>query len=63
MPSRGALAGQGWRFFYEQAPLLKRDKLREPLRFSIPHARNFVSSLSMIASSIAKHLELELWQY
>ena len=32
---------QGWRFFYEQAPLQKRDKLSEPLQLSIPQARNF----------------------
>jgi hypothetical protein len=34
-----------------------------PLRLSIPQARNFVLCLSMIASSMAKQLELELWQY
>ncbi len=57
MPTRGASAWQGWPglretlrqagFFYEQAPLKKRHKLPEPLRLSIPHARNFVLCLSI----------------
>jgi hypothetical protein len=61
MPTRGASAWQGWPclretlrqagFFYEQAPLKKRDKLPEPLRLSIPHARNFVLCLSIICST------------
>jgi len=40
------MEGRGWRFFYEQAPLKKRDKLREPFRLSIPQARNFVACLN-----------------
>ncbi len=55
---RGAMpsAWQVWRFFYEQAPLKKRDKLREPLQLSIPHARNFVLCLSIVNHSNPKVL-------
>jgi len=42
---------QGRRFFYEQAPLQKRAKLRESLQLSVPQARNFVACLSMPEAS------------